>query len=90
MSAAFFDRLILNSPYAYPAQHWELDESGQPTNRVIERRRQAQYVSPIPKPQNAWRAFLNHLSAANTEASPRLARLALKLATGASKTTVVV
>jgi len=26
-----------------------LDESGQPTDRVIERRRQARSVSPIPK-----------------------------------------
>lgn len=30
-------------------RYWELDESGQPTDRVIERRRQTQYVSPIPK-----------------------------------------
>ena len=47
MSQSFFDRPILNSPYDYPARYWELDENGQPTNRVIERRRPAQYVSPI-------------------------------------------
>lgn len=41
MPASFFDRPILNSPYDYPARHWELDESGQPTNGVIERRRPA-------------------------------------------------
>ena len=23
-----FERPIVNSPYAYPRQHWELDESG--------------------------------------------------------------
>jgi type III restriction enzyme len=51
MSLSFFDRPILNSPYDYPARYWELDESGQPTNRVIERRRPAQYVSLIPKPK---------------------------------------
>lgn len=51
MSPSFFDRPILNSPYDYPARYWELDENGQPTNRVIERRRPAQYVSPIPKPK---------------------------------------
>ncbi|HEV7505754.1 MAG TPA: DEAD/DEAH box helicase family protein [Thermoanaerobaculia bacterium] len=183
MSLSFFDRPILNSPYDYPAQYWELDESGQPTNRVIERRRSAQYVSPIPQAKkqrigqrelllqdamglsterqkydptpvinalrqtvDAWRElpnandwavtpetarllahwrhhkfsalrpffcqveavetiiwlvevapklgaagqkFLDHLSAANEEANPGLARLALKLATGTGKTTVM-
>jgi type III restriction enzyme len=182
MPASFFDRPILNSPYDYPARHWELDESGQPTDRVVPRRRPAQYVSPIPKPKkrqteqaelnladayglstayqqydptpvinalrlavDAWRAlpssawgvtpetarllthwrqhkftglkpffcqieavetiiwlvevapqrsaegrrFLDHLAAANEEANPGLARLALKLATGAGKTMVM-
>ncbi len=51
MSSSFFERPILNSPYDYPARYWELDESGQPTDRIIERRRSAQYVSPIPKPK---------------------------------------
>jgi len=31
MTNPFFDHPILNSPYAYPAQHWKLDEQGQPT-----------------------------------------------------------
>jgi len=31
MTNPFFDAPILNSPYAYPARHWELDEYGQPT-----------------------------------------------------------
>jgi type III restriction enzyme len=30
MTNPFFDRPILNSPYAYPARHWELDDQGQP------------------------------------------------------------
>jgi hypothetical protein len=30
----FFERPILNSPYDYPRKHWELDDSGQPTQRV--------------------------------------------------------
>ncbi|HEV7670017.1 MAG TPA: hypothetical protein VGS22_15970 [Thermoanaerobaculia bacterium] len=51
MSSSFFERPILNSPYDYPARYWELDESGQPTDRIIEPRRSAQYVSPIPKPK---------------------------------------
>ena len=180
----FFDRPILNSPYQCPAQHWELDESGQPTNQFIEKRRQVSFITPIPKPKkgkgaqqalafdeaasqiatesqqyelaqtinsvrnavdrwralsdqgqwrvtpetarllhhwrhhefshyrpffcqveavqtviwltevapalgNAGRRFLDHLDEANKEANPDLARLALKLATGAGKTTVM-
>jgi type III restriction enzyme len=51
MSNAFFDHPILNSPYERPARHWELDESGQPTQRIIETRRRADFVTPIPKPK---------------------------------------
>ena len=47
----FFERPILNSPYEYPRQHWELDESGQPTGNLIERRRRAEFITPIPKPK---------------------------------------
>ncbi|MCA0269958.1 MAG: DEAD/DEAH box helicase family protein, partial [Bacteroidetes bacterium] len=45
----FFDHPILNSPYAIPTRHWELDESGQPTQRWVESRRRADFVTPIPK-----------------------------------------
>jgi type III restriction enzyme len=51
MSDSFFDHPILNSPYAYPARHWELDETGQPTQRIIESRRRAEFITPIPKPK---------------------------------------
>ena len=47
----FFERPILNSPYEYPARHWELDGQGQPTQRIIERRRPAEFITPIPKPK---------------------------------------
>ena len=47
----FFERPILNSPYEYPSRHWELDASGQPTNKVVERRRQVAFISPIPRPK---------------------------------------
>jgi len=30
MTAHFFEKPILNSPYACPARHWELDDDGQP------------------------------------------------------------
>ena len=183
MSNPFFERPILNSPYEYPRQHWELDDQGQPTQKTIDRRRPADFVTPIPKPRkrkvsaaqqellldatglsteaqkydlNAminqlrsrieiWRAlpnpnqwgvtpetarllqhwrqhefsgirpffcqieavetaiwlievapnvregklFLDHLKNVNKEANPELMRLALKLATGAGKTTVM-
>lgn len=51
MSNPFFDRPILNSPYECPGQHWELDSSGQPTQRIIEARRRAEFITPIPKPK---------------------------------------
>jgi hypothetical protein len=37
----FFERPILNSPYKYQARYWELDEHGQPTQRIIVKRRRA-------------------------------------------------
>ncbi|MDD9959605.1 MAG: DEAD/DEAH box helicase family protein, partial [Gammaproteobacteria bacterium] len=185
MSNPFFDHPILNSPYEYPGRHWELDGSGQPTQRILDKRRHAEFITPIPKPKKRkdsaeqerlvfdegaglsnkdqqydhtavinsvrdevdkwrripnpadWRVtpetarllqhwrnhdfagirpffcqveavetaiwltevapqigksgqrFLEHLDNANTEANPELMRLALKLATGAGKTTVM-
>src|SRR6266480_5505384 len=47
----FFDHPILYSPYEYPTKHWELDENGQPTQRTIDRRRHAEFITPIPKPK---------------------------------------
>ena len=184
MNNPFFERPILNSPYAYPRQHWELDDTGQPTQNIIASRRRAEFITPIPKPRkrqgraeqadlgfdegrglsteaqryehasvingvrqeverwrqlpsNQWRVtpetarllhhwrhhpfngirpffcqieavetaiwltevapqighagrrFLDHLANANHEANPELMRVALKLATGAGKTTVM-
>lgn len=183
MSDAFFQKPIINGPYGYPSKHWELDEDGQPTQKIIERRRLAKFVTPVPKPrkrsgggdqqnlplgggpssqeqtynptpvinelrrcvdqwraikdERAWRVtgttarllkhwrshsfagvrpffcqieavetaiwlsevapslgkegsyFLEHVANANNDANPGLNRLALKLATGAGKTTVM-
>jgi hypothetical protein len=47
----FFERPILNSPYEYPSRHWELDDQGQPTQQIIERRRRVSLITPIPKPR---------------------------------------
>ncbi len=49
MSDRFFEKPILNSPYEYPRQHWKLDDAGQPTEEVFEQRREARFISPIPK-----------------------------------------
>jgi type III restriction enzyme len=51
MSNPFFDHPILNSPYEYPPRYWELDEDGQPTQKIIESRRSAKFITPIPKPK---------------------------------------
>jgi len=51
MPNPFFEHPILNSPYEYPRRHWELDPQGQPTQQVIERRRLAEFITPIPKPK---------------------------------------
>ena len=179
----FFEHPILNSPYVAPTEHWELDETGQPTNRLIATRRKAEFITPIPKakkrrndqtalvmdegqglsdarqqyevtssfvnalrteieqwrtlPEPSWmvtpetarllkhwrhyefqsvrpffcqveavetviwltevapnmgakgKRFLDHLTNASRDANPELLRLALKLATGAGKTTVM-
>ena len=179
MTNAFFERPILNSPYEYPARHWELGPDKQPTQRIVPSRRRADFVMPIPAPKkrkgaekqtdllfderstqeqqydhtavinavraevdkwralpnpNDWRVtpetarllqhwrhhdysntrpffcqveaaetaiwltevapqlgkrFIEHLANANRDANPGLSRLALKLATGAGKTTVM-
>jgi type III restriction enzyme len=184
MDNQFFEKPVLNSPYEYPMRHWELDDQGQPTQKTIESRRIAKFITPIPKPRkrkepkqqqivfdegeglsteqqqydptpiinelrhyvDQWRSlpnpgdwqvspetarllqhwrhhkfndirpffcqieavetaiwltevapnigkngrkFLDHLVNANNDANPELTRLALKLATGAGKTTVM-
>jgi len=44
MSNPFFEHPILNSPYACPQRHWELDGDGQPTQQIIEERRKAEFT----------------------------------------------
>ena len=51
MNNGFFEKPILNSPYEYPARHWELDDQGQPTGRIIKARRSAEFITPVPKPR---------------------------------------
>ena len=51
MSDPFFDHPVLNSPYQCPRRHWELDADGQPTQQILETRRRAEFITPIPKPK---------------------------------------
>jgi type III restriction enzyme len=51
MDDRFFKQPVLNSPYEYPMRHWELDEEGQPTQKIIESRRIAKFITPVPKPR---------------------------------------
>lgn len=51
MTNRFFEQPVLNSPYEYPNRHWELDATGQPTQQIIDRRRSADFITPIPKPR---------------------------------------
>jgi type III restriction enzyme len=51
MENRFFEKPILNSPYEYPKYHWELDDQGQPTQKIIDKRRRAEFITPIPKPR---------------------------------------
>ena len=46
---AFYRQPILNSPYEMPRRHWELDGQVQPTQELIEQRRLATFISPIPR-----------------------------------------
>ncbi|MGD1037427.1 MAG: hypothetical protein ABR878_09565 [Roseiarcus sp.] len=56
MSDLFFERPIVNSPYRFPVRHWELDHDGQPTNRLLETRRESKLITPVPKPKRRRQA----------------------------------
>jgi type III restriction enzyme len=51
MSDQFFEKPILNSPYHRPTQYWELDKNGLPIQKVIDQRRPASFITPIPRPR---------------------------------------
>jgi len=51
MANPFFEHPILNSPYTCPGRHWELDDQGQPTQKIVDARRRADFITPIPKPK---------------------------------------
>jgi type III restriction enzyme len=47
----FFERPILDSPYAYPDRHSELGDDGQPTDQTLPKRRQPKPLMSFPEPQ---------------------------------------
>jgi hypothetical protein len=51
VSESFFERPIPNSPYVSPDHYWGLDAEGQPTARIVDCRRGAELVTPVPKPR---------------------------------------
>jgi type III restriction enzyme len=55
-SNPFFTHPILNSPYGAPRRHWELDKEGQPTQKTVETRRRAEFITPIPRPKKTTKA----------------------------------
>jgi len=56
MQDDFFSHPILNSPYDYPARHWELDDDGLPTHEIKNTRRLADFITPIPQPKKRKKA----------------------------------
>lgn len=45
------DHPVLNSPHECPDRHCELDKKGQPTQQILNLRRRAEFITPIPKPK---------------------------------------
>lgn len=68
MSNPFFDHPILNSPYFRPEKHWELDAHGQPTQKTLEFRRPAEFITPIPKPRKQQSKQVQMILEINAEA----------------------
>ncbi len=52
MASTFYERPILNSPYAKPRFHHPLDEHGQPLGLPpVEGRRPSKFIVPVPAAQ---------------------------------------
>ncbi|PIR01266.1 MAG: restriction endonuclease [Nitrospinae bacterium CG11_big_fil_rev_8_21_14_0_20_45_15] len=61
MTDLFYEHPILNSPYDCPSRHWQLDGEGQPTQQIVEERRGADFVTPIPKPKKRKSVKQQHI-----------------------------
>ncbi|WP_159946259.1 DEAD/DEAH box helicase family protein [Rhizobium sp. 18065] len=74
---SFFDKPIINTPYALPTRHWELDLNGHPTDRIIEQRRGSALWTALPgaasttaKSTQSSLVFNDDLSTDATEFNP--------------------
>ena len=67
MPEPFFNNPILNSPYQEPTSHWELDEDNQPTQEIIQSRRESSFITPVPPPRNQANAAQSGLVIENPE-----------------------
>jgi type III restriction enzyme len=80
MSASFYERPILNSPYEPPLWHHHLDDEGQPLDLPpIPGRRRSKLITPVPKARKSAKkagqaslvlADVNDLSTADQEYNP--------------------
>jgi type III restriction enzyme len=72
-------------------QHWRRHKTDgiRPFFCQVEAVETAIWLTEVAPKRPAWKKFVEHLAAANANANPGLNRLALKLATGAGKTTVM-
>lgn len=62
MNNPFFEKPVLNPPYECPDRHWELDETGQPTQKIIESRRQVSFITAVPTAKRQRGSSLNQAS----------------------------
>ncbi len=62
MNNAFFEKPVLNSPYERPDRHWELDGVGQPTQKIVESRRQVSFITAVPTSKKQRGTSLNQAS----------------------------
>ena len=62
MDQQFFNQPTLNSPYECPSQHWELDDTGQPTQTILSKRRPAKFISSVPGPRRQQGSARNQTS----------------------------
>lgn len=72
-------------------QHWRSHEfqGARPFFCQLEAVETAIWLAEVARGQRRYRALFDHLAEANADANPDLFRIALKLATGAGKTTVM-
>ncbi len=55
MGSTFTDNPVINTPFAEPRKHFQLDDRGVPTGGIVERRRISEYIVPIAAPKKRGR-----------------------------------